>query len=113
MLGRIVLVIIETLKYLKIFIFILANVYKLLSFEFAVSRKFVIRYFLFCVRIIASSSGFAMWYSRNTMVRLLTFIKIQKSLAVKQQHKPNLTSFCRHICSHDGFVVQSHLQCIR
>jgi hypothetical protein len=85
MLGRIVLVIIETLKYLKIFIFISANVYKPLSFEFAVSRKFVIRYFLFCVRIIASSSGFAMWYSTNTMVRLLTFNKIQKSLKVRRR----------------------------
>ena len=41
MLGRTVLVIIETLKYLKIFIFISANVYKPLSFEFAVTRKFV------------------------------------------------------------------------
>ena len=67
MIGRIVLVIIETLKYLKIFIFISTNVYKPLSFEFAVSRKFVIRYFLSCVRII-SSSGFAMWYSTNTML---------------------------------------------
>ncbi len=47
MIGRMVLVIIETLKYLKIFIFILANIYKPLSFEFAVSRKFVIRCFLF------------------------------------------------------------------
>ena len=67
MIGRIVLVIIETLKYLNIFIFISANVYKPLSFEFAVSRKFVIRYFLFCVRIIASSSGFAMWYTAQTI----------------------------------------------
>ena len=66
MIGRIVLVIIETLKYLKIFIFISANVYKPLSFEFAVSRKFVIRYFLYCVRIIASSSGFAMWCTAHT-----------------------------------------------
>ena len=80
MIGRIVLVIIETLKYLKIFIFISLNVYKPLSSEFAVSRKFMIRYFLFCVRIMTSSSRFAMWYSTNTMVRLLNFNKIQKKV---------------------------------
>ena len=51
----------KTLTYLEVSIFVSPNIHKPLSFEFGVNGKFVVRFFFFRMKIIAFSSGCAMW----------------------------------------------------